>query len=419
MAKQTILLGAIANDGTGTPLQSGGDMINDNFTEIYDKVISGYFVVVKTLADLPTPVADVITLLPDTAYYFTTDIDLLGDSLLIQSGTVIAGTSSNTVSISSTGLGAPAMITSTTSVNIRDISFNHTGTIFSFNGTPATDNLYINNCAFFNGFSNVTDYASIIFDSCSFINTSALTIGSGTIGTLSFQNCLLSVATGQTGIIVDAAAIITRRFRSTFSAFIVPSTSFGINFNVSTSIPDESYILDSVNFTGAGTYLVGVDHTSNKSFFFACVGITNTSVSGQAYMINNATATTIAVANVYYKAAGTTTAGADNSRYLHSDNRLTCDATIERKYLVQCTLSFTTSASNVCKFGFYDSELGTIRTASQIKNTANSGGNAENVVIHDIVQHADGNYLEVHVMNTTAANNIVITDMNFMVTEIR
>ena len=34
MAKQSILIGTIANDGTGTNLREGGDIINDNFDEI-------------------------------------------------------------------------------------------------------------------------------------------------------------------------------------------------------------------------------------------------------------------------------------------------------------------------------------------------------------------------------------------------
>ena len=36
MAKQVILLGTTANDGTGTPLRGAGGMVNDNFTEVYD-----------------------------------------------------------------------------------------------------------------------------------------------------------------------------------------------------------------------------------------------------------------------------------------------------------------------------------------------------------------------------------------------
>jgi hypothetical protein len=40
MAKQTISLGATANDGTGSSLRVGGDMINDNFDELYAAVLA-------------------------------------------------------------------------------------------------------------------------------------------------------------------------------------------------------------------------------------------------------------------------------------------------------------------------------------------------------------------------------------------
>jgi hypothetical protein len=41
MAKQTINIGSTANDGTGTTLRDGGDLINDNFNEIYNKLGGG------------------------------------------------------------------------------------------------------------------------------------------------------------------------------------------------------------------------------------------------------------------------------------------------------------------------------------------------------------------------------------------
>ena len=36
MAKQTINIGSSANDGTGDPLRTAFDKINDNFTELYN-----------------------------------------------------------------------------------------------------------------------------------------------------------------------------------------------------------------------------------------------------------------------------------------------------------------------------------------------------------------------------------------------
>ena len=36
MAKQTINIGTVANDGTGDSIRVGGDKINDNFNEVYN-----------------------------------------------------------------------------------------------------------------------------------------------------------------------------------------------------------------------------------------------------------------------------------------------------------------------------------------------------------------------------------------------
>ena len=38
MAKQTINIGSSADDGTGTTIRAGGDLINDNFNEIYTEL---------------------------------------------------------------------------------------------------------------------------------------------------------------------------------------------------------------------------------------------------------------------------------------------------------------------------------------------------------------------------------------------
>ena len=51
MAKQTINIGAVANDGTGTNLRSGATIINDNFNEIYTALGNGSSI---TLTATPT-----------------------------------------------------------------------------------------------------------------------------------------------------------------------------------------------------------------------------------------------------------------------------------------------------------------------------------------------------------------------------
>src|SRR5210317_1723876 len=41
MAKQTISIGTIADDGTGSTIRAGGDITNDNFNELYTKLGDG------------------------------------------------------------------------------------------------------------------------------------------------------------------------------------------------------------------------------------------------------------------------------------------------------------------------------------------------------------------------------------------
>ena len=48
MAKQTIGLGAAANDSTGDTLRVGGDKINDNFDEIYSTLGNGTTLALST-----------------------------------------------------------------------------------------------------------------------------------------------------------------------------------------------------------------------------------------------------------------------------------------------------------------------------------------------------------------------------------
>jgi len=51
MAKQTLNIGSVANDGTGTNLRAGGTIINDNFNEIYTALGNGTTI---TLTATPT-----------------------------------------------------------------------------------------------------------------------------------------------------------------------------------------------------------------------------------------------------------------------------------------------------------------------------------------------------------------------------
>lgn len=392
-----------------------------NFTSsISTSIATGNIIFVTTKSDLPTAVSSVITLKANKTYFFTTIVDLTGDRLVCGANTTILGGSSENCVIKSTGLSSStALITSVYSLPIRNITITH-GTALNLDGdgtTTALDWFGVNftDCA---TVGTIKDYTNFIMQDSAFLNSGGMTLD-GSIGTVGFTQCLFDLATGTTGFIIPSTANITRRFRIIYSSFVALSGETGINVSSSATIGNERYILDTVNFSGGGTYITGVDDTSNKSLFINCVGITNTAVNGQLYMRENATATVVSATNTFYKVLGTTTASADNAKYTHTNNRLTNDATISRKYLIQASLSFSSGTGDVCQFGFYDSKLGAVRTPSKTKATANSSGRAENIHMACVVAHSQGDYLEVHCSNTTNSTNITVSDLNFVITEIK
>jgi len=383
---------------------------------IQDKIEGMTFVSDK--CNFPAPVGGVITLLDNVTYFINGTVDLEGDRLLCGVNTVLLGGSSENCRIKSTGLTS-ALITSQYSLPIRsltieadlalDLDGDGVTTALDWFGVNFTDCLIV---------GTIKDYSNFIMTDCAFLNSGGLTFD-GTIGTIGFSNSLFECNSSNTAIILPATLTITRRFRVAYCSFIVLSGETGISADLALTVPTEAYILDTVNFGGGGTYLSGIDQTSNDALFINCVGIDNTSVNGQLYMQGNATATTIAGTSTFVKVAGTTTASADNSKISHSDNRLTIDATINRRYLIQCHLSFSSGNNNECEFGFYDSQLTAIRTPSRTKSTANSAGRAENVSFACVISGEVGDYLEIWCANNTATTNITVTEMNFIITEIK
>jgi hypothetical protein len=393
-------------DNTGFSTAAGGSAAKE-------------LVIVNSVSDLPNSVGGVITLVDNYTYFITTTIDLQGDRLVCGENTTIIGGSSENCRIKSTGLTGTALITSNYSLPIRNITIEADVALnLDGDGTTTALDWFGVNFTDCNTIGTIKDYSNFIMQDSAFLNSGGLTFD-GTIGTIGATQCLFDVNGTNTAFILPATLTVTRRFRITYSSFVVTSGQTGINVNASANIPTESYILDTVNFAGGGTYLSGVNHTSNDSLFINCVGITNTAVNGQLYMQGNATATTIANTTSFVKVAGTTSASADNAKFSHSNNRLTCDAIITRKYLIQCSLAASAGTNNILEFGFYDSQLNAVRTPSRTKVTSNGSGRVESVTFMCVVTMTLGNYLEIHARNTSSATNITVEQLNFTITEIK
>jgi hypothetical protein len=372
------------------------------------------YVIVDSTAKLPQSVSGVITLEDNTTYFFTTTIDLLGSRLVCGQNTTILGGSSENCRIKSTGLTGTALITSAWSLPIRSIAF-EADIVFNLNANgnanQALDWFGVN-VIDSNTVGTIANYTNFIASDCGFLNTQGLTFD-GSVGTIGFAQTIFDCKAGGTSIIIPSTATITRRFRIIYSAFVILSGETGINVSSSATIPVEGYILDTVNFSGGGTYTTGVAYTDNKALFSNNRGINNSAEIAYYTMNNNATATTVASSGVAYKVAGTTTSQSVTQKFTNTNNRATYTGAITRAFSVSAVLSCTSGNNN--QIGLYIAKNGAILTESEVYITTGGSGRAEGGKIQAILQLVTNDYIEIFVENSTTATNITVTELSVIV----
>lgn len=387
----------------GDSLDIGGDFTHGNQILISDP------------SQLPAAVANVITLLADTTYYFTNDIDLTGDRLVGLANTCILGASSENASITSTGLGAGvALFTTDYTTPIRHITFKDVDTCMDIDGsrsgqTPALDWTGVN----FNTIPNIgiiKDCDNFIFSKGAIIASEGI-IFDGTIGTVGIDNSIF-VGSGSAGNIIElkSTATISRRFRMIYSSMVVFGSTVGLNINTSATLPSEGYILDTVNFSGGGTFTSGVAYTDDKARFIGVRGVSNSAEIGAYYMINNATVTTISTSGVPVKVEGTTTANAVSQKFSHTDNKDTYNGALTRIFKVSVVASFT--SGNNKDISVYIAKNGTIDPTSEMQSTTDGNGRAESIACQTILELEENDYIEVWIENNSGTNNITVEYLN-------
>ncbi len=374
-----------------------------------------YLIFVETLADLPASVAGVITLTDNTTYFFTTVIDLLGDRIVAGINTTIVGGSSENCRIKSTGLVGTALITSNYSLPMRNITIeadvalnldgDATTTIIDWFGVNFTD------C---NTVGLIKDYTNVIMADSAFLNSGGLTFD-GTIGTIGFSQSLFNCNPGNSVFILPSTLIVTRRFRVIYSSFVVLAGEIGINADVTATIPNDGYILDTVNFSGGGTYLNGVIYTDNKALFVNNVGITNTSNVGHYRTDANTTVTTISASNTWFLAQGTTTAAYGNSpKFVHTNQRLTYVGSTTQDFYASGSITIEGAANNQT-YGITIGVNGVPSDPDAIEVRAATSGQPYSSIGLGIVPLSTGDYIELFVKNLNTAQNVTVTEFNIIV----
>jgi hypothetical protein len=371
-------------------------------------------VYVRVKEDLPTPVGGVITLQSGYTYFFTTVVDLLGDRIVCGKDTTLLGGSSENCRIKSTGLIGTALITSNWSIPIRSITIEADVAInFSGDGvTTAIDWFGVNftNC---NTIGTIKSYSNVIMQDCAFLESSKLTFD-GTIGSIGLSSCLFNGNAGNTIFNLPSTLTITRRFRIIFSSFVVLTGEVGINVSSLATIPADGYILVFCNFSGGGTYLNGVDVSSNKSLFVDNIGITNTSYSGHYRMTGNTTATTFTSSNTWNLVSGTTFAAYGNSpKFVHTNRRLTYVGAITQDFYVTGTVTLQTASINQT-FGVTFAVNGVPQDSESLEVRTGAANQPFQVSGIALAPLSTNDYVELYVKNLNNTNSVTVTDFNLI-----
>src|SRR6056300_1550676 len=144
MAKQSINIGSVPNDGTGNTLREGGDLINDNFNEIYTAIGDGTTLTSGTF--LTTSNSE--TVINKTINGPDNTITNIANSSLSNSTLSIIGDDSSAQSIS---LGGSILFTGgsgiTTSISGNEITFETDGSIVTETSSDILTNKTINDNA--------------------------------------------------------------------------------------------------------------------------------------------------------------------------------------------------------------------------------------------------------------------------------
>ena len=409
----------ISNSDTATPLIWGDFSaeeltINGSF-EAIDEMTHGTQIWISDPSQLPTAVSNVITLLADTTYYFTADIDLSGDRLVGGANTCLLGASSENASITSTGLTVGvALFTSDYTTPMRHISFHDVDTCIDIDGSRSGTTVALDwtgvNFDTIPNIGTIKDVDNWIYSKSALIASQGL-IFDGTIGTIGADNSIFT-GDGTAGSIIEIAStcIITRRFRIVYSSIVATSSTVGIDANVSATIPSEGYILDTVNFSGGGTYTTGVAYTDDKARFVGVRGVSNSAEIGAYYMIGNATATTISTISTPVKIAGTTTLNTVSQKFTHANNKITYDGALTRIFKISVTTSFT--GGNNKDISVFIAKNGTVDPTSEMLSTTDGSGRAESITTQTIIEMSETDYIEVWIENNSDTSNVTVEYLN-------
>lgn len=388
----------------------------DDLTLVVDNKIDkqAQTVFVQSLADLPTPSAGTITMSSSKTYVFTGAVDLMGNRILATQPVKLCGLGSTVSKLTSTGLSTSEyLISSVNDLEISGLTLESHRVVTRSSGAPATNYFYMDKCTVLNspqmGVINNTGVISVT--NCSFVNSDKLQF-TGTSNSIVLEGCSMSSTVSGLGIIDASAITVNKRFRICYCNIENNAPSDALQIGLA-NIPNEGLLIDTCRFTGAAVYPF---HASNKALIVNSTGITNTSTVGFMSMVDNATAT-VQTSPTWTKALGTTTAGAANSKFTHTDNRLTYTGAFTTNFIVDVRANmFCANNAQVVSVGI--AKNGIMVSTQEMTARYIDGSNPVAASCLVPIQLTANDYIEVFIRNATSNSNVTVQDMQCLITKI-
>ena len=392
-------------------------------TNLNDLYPNTFFV--SSLSHLPSPVNGVIIIPSDYNVLLLSPLDLQGNRLYFEHNSSLTGLSSERTHLWSSLTGNNALITAVGSLPIKHIALSvypetngvDTPVILNLNAIgnslAALDWLNVN----LTGSENlgyIRNYSNVVLSMCAFIGTTNGLILGGTFDSVIIKDSIFRNSLGiGTLLEFEPATVINRRIRIQDSPFQVPAGGIGINLPVSCTVPIESYILKTLNFSGSGTFIAGIDVNDNRSLFIDNngIGFQNTSKSAWVYLQNNVTATTITNSANYFE-MNVPLNVKSLQKFSVLGSTVICEAAISGKYKIDAVVTFTAANNN--KVYFKIVKNGNLANAQTYKSTANGSilqnrvENSPLIETYDLVQ---GDEISIYIRNASSTTDVVVTDL--------
>ena len=392
---------------------------NDRWETITPRASTNNLVYIYSLGDLPTPVSNGITLDATKMYIFSGIVNISPNYLSLN-GAGLRGIDPAKDGVMSSVSGGILRSTGV-SVFIQDLAvIPLSGTTKAYDFTDATGTKF---CNIFSGCSvveigtpslgvgQISGFKAVTLKQVYWNCTDGLKV-TGTMGKFCASLCFFTGITAGSGIEFLAASVIDDIDLS--NNYFVYTGQTGVKVN-SGALIDRGRMTTNM-FRGITTFLNGFDSYTPGWQMVSNTGIPNSRAFAFLYMGANSTATSLPVANTFYKIAGTTTT-INAKKFSATSNRITYTGKTDIVGKVFVIIGSKAPANNT-DFSIVIAKNGVVIATPLASMAAASNNQSFQMTFITELDLVTNDYVEVFIRsNNSNTTTITVSELQFRITD--